>query len=87
MDYWGRVADSDTTTTVTVEFYYNVDIEEGWDWFNLNVDRAGTWEQDLHVSGVVDNEHYTTTIEFAPEDYVNDNQFHIQFQFTSDGKT
>jgi len=85
LDYWGTVADPGLNTTVDLEFYYNVHSEDGWDWFNLNVDRGGTWEQIEHTSAVFENVHFMQTITFAPEDYVNDDQFHIQLQVTSDG--
>ena len=87
LDYWGTVADPGQNTTIDLEFYYNTHTEEGWDWFNVNIDRGGTWEQIEHTSAVFENVHFTANVTFLPVDYVNGNEFHIQLEITSDGNT
>jgi len=84
LDYWGTVADNGVNATVDIEFWYNVHTELDFDWFNVNIDRAGTWEQIEHTSAVFENVHFMQTVTFLPEDYVNGNEFHIQLQVTSD---
>jgi hypothetical protein len=83
------VANPSTPTTVRLECKYNVDSEEGWDWFDIQQNQGGSWVNLLHTSGNHPNQRFEQNVIFQPGHYVGDGNDELQFRLrcTSDDNT
>lgn len=90
-----RVLDNSQGHSVRLQFEYNHESEQGFDFFYVQYDSAGTWKTLLTADGTNDDGSGTfptpaifdQTWTVAPQDLTGDNldELHIRLRFRSDG--
>jgi hypothetical protein len=82
-----EVANPGVATTVRLQCLYSSDTEPGFDYFRIQVNRDGTWQNLLNVDDVHLNATFDQTVTYQPGDYVGpgSNQVQLRFQGFSDG--
>ncbi len=80
------VANPDVNTTVRLQCIYNFDTEEGFDYFRIQQNRGGIWENIIQHSGL-GTASFDQNITYTPDDYVGPAGDVIELRFlgVSDG--
>ena len=83
------VADPSVATSVRLEFLYNVDSEDQWDWFQIEQNQGGAWQRLYRYSGNHVNQRFMQTIVFDEDWYVGPagNQLQLRLKCVSDDNT
>ncbi len=82
-----EVENPNVATTVRLQCLYSSDTEPGFDYFRIQVNRDGTWQDLLNVDDVHLNASFDQTVTYQPGDYVglDGNEVQLRFLGFSDG--
>jgi hypothetical protein len=87
LEFHYTVANAGIPTTMNLSALVNWDSEPGYDYFLVQYNRGGTWEDVLVYDGQGIDQAIAASVTFNPDDYVGDglNEAQIRFRGSSDG--